>query len=91
MRKKCLLTLCALLFVLSANAVKVVFRLDDPRISYDSVHHRILELFIKNDVPLSVAVVPCTKDGNSYELNHSDYWECLNNPNIEITLHVLTH
>ena len=91
MRKKCLLTLWALLFVLSANAVKVVFRLDDPRISYDSVHHRILELFIKNDVPLSVAVVPCTKDGNSYELNHSDYWECLNNPNIEITLHGLTH
>ncbi|MBR1808141.1 MAG: DUF2334 domain-containing protein [Paludibacteraceae bacterium] len=77
--------------VLSANAVKVVFRLDDPTIQYDSVHFRVFQLFIGKEVPLSVAVIPCTKDENAYEITDSVYWSFLSAPNIEIALHGLTH
>lgn len=86
------MALCALVsFAVSANAVKVVFRLDDPTVQYDSVSNRILQLFISNDIPLSVVMVPCAKDEMPYEVNDSSYWQLLNSPNIEIAQHGLTH
>mgnify|MGYP002627310883 CR=1 FL=1 len=92
MNKKQFLALCALFsFVLHANAVKVVFRLDDPTVQYDSVHNRLLQLFIDKGVPLSIATIPCSKDEIPYEINDSSYWRLLNASNIEIALHGLTH
>lgn len=92
MNKRFFIALCALFsFVFYANAVKVVFRLDDPTIQFDSVHSRVLKLFIEKEVPLSIALIPCTKAENLYELNDSIYWELLNAFNIEIALHGLTH
>ena len=74
-----------------AHAVKVVFRLDDPTVQYDSVHNRILQLFAEKDVPLSVAVIPCDSNENAYEPNDSAYLALLNAPNIEVCLHGFTH
>ena len=92
MSKKHFLALCALFsFVLHANAVKVVFRLDDPTVQYDSVHNRVLQLFIDKGVPLSIATIPCSKDETPYDVNDSSYWNLLNAPTIEIALHGLTH
>ena len=98
MNKKHFLALCALFsFVFHANAVKVVFRLDDPMVRYDStarydsVHQRVLQLFIDKGVPLSIATIPCSKDEFPYEINDSSYWKLLNAPSIEIALHGLTH
>ena len=92
MNKRCFIALCALFsFVFYANAVKAVFRLDDPTIQFDSVHSRVLKLFVEKEVPLSIALIPCTKAENLYELNDSIYWELLNAFNIEIALHGLTH
>lgn len=92
MNKKHFLALCALFsFALSANAVKVVFRIDDPTIQYDSVHNRVLQLFIDKGIPLSIATIPCSKNEIPYEINDSSYWKLLNDPNIEIALHGLTH
>ena len=90
--KKNFLTLCVLLaFAMSANAVKVVFRLDDATMQYDSVNNRILQMFVEKQIPLSVAMVACSADEIPYEINDSAYWQLLNNPNIEIALHGLTH
>ena len=92
MNKKHVLALCALFpFVLSANAVKVVFRLDDPTVLYDSVHNQVLQLFVDKGIPLSVAVIPCSKDEIPYEIKDSSYYNLLNAPTIEIALHGLTH
>lgn len=92
MSKKHFLALCAVFsFVLSANAVKVVFRLDDPTIQYDSVHNRVLQLFMDKGVPLSIATIPCSRGEIPYEINDSSYWELLNAPTFEIALHGLTH
>ena len=86
------MTLCALvLFVFSANAVKVVFRLDDPSVSCDSVHMRVLQLFQDKGVPLSVAVIPCAKGEIPYMVTDSNYWALLNSQTVEIALHGLTH
>lgn len=92
MKIKRLIALCAFFsFVVSANAVKVVFRLDDPTIQYDSVHFRVLQLFVDKGVPLSIATIPCSKTENAYEVTDSVYWSYMNSPNIEIALHGLTH
>ena len=92
MIRKFLIALCALLaFVSSANAVKVVFRLDDPSAQYDSIHCQVLKLFIEKEVPLSIAMVPCMKNESAYEVTDSTYWTYLCAPNIEIALHGLTH
>lgn len=92
MIKKSIVTLCALfVFGLYANAVKVVFRLDDPTVQYDSTHFRVLQLFNQKKVPLSIAMVPCTIDESPYKVTDSIYWAYLCAPDVEITLHGLTH
>ena len=92
MKTKRLIALCAFFAcVVSANAVKVVFRLDDPTVQYDSVHFRVFQLFVEKDVPLSIAVIPCSKTENAYEVTDSVYWSYINQPNIEIALHGLIH
>lgn len=81
-----------LLFITSPLlAINVVFRCDDPRVSYDSISNRIIELFIQEQVPLSIAMVPCDGKENPYAITDSIYWRKLNNPKIEICLHGLTH
>ncbi len=82
-----LLMLCGL----SVHAVKVMFRYDDSTVRFDSVHNRVLQLFVDKDVPLSVAVIPCDSNGVAYEPNDSAYLALLNAPNIEVCLHGLTH
>lgn len=92
MKTKRLIALCAFFsFVVSVNAVKVVFRLDDPTVQYDSVHFQVFQLFAEKDIPLSLAVVPCSKVENVFEVTDSLYWSYMNKPNIEIALHGLTH
>ena len=92
MNKKQILALCAFFsLTLPANAVKVVFRLDDPTVQYDSVHSRVLQLFAGKGIPLSVATIPCAKEEIPHEINDSSYWQLLNAPTIEIALHGLTH
>lgn len=80
-----------LMVCMSASAIKVVFRLDDPTVMYDSVHNRVLQLFAKNEVPLSVAVIPCDTNEIPYAANDSNYMALLQAPNIEICLHGLKH
>lgn len=92
MKIKRFFALCAAFsFVMTTNAVKVVFRLDDPKIHYNSVHDRVFQLFIEKGVPLSVAVIPCNYDENPCTITDTAYWKRLNAPNIEIALHGLTH
>lgn len=78
-------------WALSSYAVKVVFRIDDPTVQYDSVYNRVFQMFVEKQVPLSVAVIPCDKEERPYVPNDTAYFSLLSNPNIEICLHGLTH
>ena len=80
-----------LLCVMNMHAVKVVFRLDDPTVRYDSVDSRIIQLFVDKDVPLSVGVIPCDSNEEAYVPNDSAYLALLNSPTIEVCMHGLTH
>ncbi len=91
MMKRIYIILLLLACVLNAYAIKVVFRLDDPTVRYDSVHSRLIQLFIDNDVPLSIGVIPCDSSEMAYEPNDTGYLELLQSPLIEVCLHGLTH
>lgn len=77
--------------MLNMHAVKVVFRLDDPTVLYDSVNNRILQLFAEKEVPLSIGVRPCNGDEIPYEANDTAYLQLLRNKNFEICLHGYIH
>lgn len=89
--KKSTITFLLLILASSLNAINVVFRCDDPCISYDSVNSRIIELFIRKQVPLSIAMIPCNSNEEPYQITDSLYWQNLNSSNIEVCLHGLTH
>jgi len=91
MRKITFVILYLLVFSPSLYALDVVFRLDDPTVQYDSAHQRIMELFQKKEVPLSVAVIPCDRDEQPYTPDDSVYLSLLLSDGIEICLHGLTH
>lgn len=91
MMKRIYIILLLLACVLNAYAIKVVFRLDDPTVRYDSVHSRIMQLFMDKEVPLSVGVIPCDSNGVAYEPNDSAYLALLHSPLIEVCLHGITH
>ena len=83
-----------MLLALQAYAVHVVFRLDDPTLQYDSVSMRAVKLFNQKQVPLSIAIVSCDKlEQPILPVTHdySLYLSELQNDNIELTLHGLTH
>lgn len=81
------------LFFIDAHAVKVVFRLDDPRLETDSISMGIVKLFNEKKVPLSIAVVPCDNEEQPILPTSKDslYISELQTENIEIVLHGLTH
>ena len=92
MRK--LLIICSLLMVLQAHAVHVVFRLDDPRPVCDSVSMRVVQLFNAENVPLTIAMVPCDSCENTITppiSTASQYIAAIQQDNIELALHGLTH
>lgn len=89
--KKSTITILLLFLTSSLSAINVVFRCDDPCISYDSVSNRIIELFIRKQVPLSIAMIPCNSNEEPYQITDSLYWQNLNDSNIEVCLHGLTH
>lgn len=75
------------------SAVKVVFRLDDLRLKEDSISMRALQLFNHKEVPLTVAIVPCDNMEKAIIPTAEDslYLTELQNSNVEIALHGLTH
>ena len=80
--------------VLRVHAVGVVFRLDDPRLQYDSVSIRAVKLFNEKQVPLSIAVVPCNKQEQPIlpkTMVDSLYISELQHKNIELALHGFNH
>lgn len=72
-------------------AIKVVFRLDDPTFSADSVTMRVLHLFNEKEVPLTIAMIPCDSAEQPYKVTDSAYLKELQKPNIEIALHGYNH
>lgn len=91
MRKIAFIILYLLVLSPSLYAINVVFRLDDPTVQCDSAHQRIIELFLEKEVPLSVAVIPCNREEQSYTPDDSVYLSLLHSDGIEICLHGLTH
>ena len=91
MKGKFYILMAMLLCVIQVQAVKVVFRLDDPTVRYDSVNNRIMQMFVDRGVSLSVGVIPCDNSENAYVPNDSAYLALLNSPKIEVCLHGLTH
>ena len=92
MRK--LLIICSLLMVLQAQAIHVVFRLDDPRPVCDSVSMRVVQLFNAKNVPLTIAMVPCDSCENTITppiSTTSRYIAEIQQDNIELALYGLTH
>ena len=83
------LLLC--LLTLDVNAVKVVFRLDDPSLQVDSVSMRAVKLFNEKQVPLSIAMIPCDSAEQPYNVTDSAYLKELQKPNVEIALHGYNH
>ncbi len=85
-----IIAFCILNYNLSF-AVKVVFRLDDPTISADSVTMRVLHLFNEKEVPLTIAMIPCDSEEHPYNVTDSSFLKELQKPNIEIALHGYNH
>lgn len=86
--------LLLLLLCTRIHAVQVVFRLDDPRPVCDSVSMRVVQLFNAKQVPLTIAMVPCDSCENTITLpisNNSQYIAAIQQDNIELALHGLTH
>lgn len=44
------------------QAVNVVFRFDDYRLCPDTLQEQLLETFIRHNIPISLAVIPCSED-----------------------------
>lgn len=91
MRKSLIIFISCLLVNVQSVAVKVVFRLDDPTISADSVTMRVLHLFNEKEVPLTIAMIPCDSAEQPYIVTDSTYLKELLKPNIEIALHGYNH
>lgn len=92
--KKILLIIGFVLYCLSIHAVHVVFRLDDPRAVCDSVSMRVVQLFNANQVPLTIAMIPCDSRENTITppiSTNSQYKAEIQRDNIELALHGLTH
>lgn len=92
MRK--LLIICSLLIAVQVHAIHVVFRLDDPRPVCDSVSMRVVQLFNAKQVPLTIAMVPCDSCEKIIILpmsTNSQYIAAIQQDNIELALHGLTH
>ena len=89
MRK--ILLLFILMLTVHVHAVHVVFRMDDPTISADSVTMRVLHMFQDKQVPLSIAMIPCDSDELPFEVTDSVYFSMLQSSNIEIALHGFNH
>lgn len=92
MRK--LLIICSLLMALQVHAIHVVFRLDDPRPVCDSVSMRVVQLFNAKQVPLTIAMVLCDSCENIIHSpldTSSQYIAAIQQDNIELALHGLTH
>ena len=82
------------LFLQSASAINVVFRLDDPRLQADSISLRAVKLFNQKQVPLSIAMVACDELEQPilpFSSDDSLYLSELKNKNIELCLHGFNH
>ena len=91
MRKLLIIFVSCVLVNIHSFAVKVVFRLDDPTISADSVTMRVLHLFNEKEIQLTIAMIPCDSAEQPYNVTDSAYLKELQNPNIEIALHGYNH
>lgn len=90
--KNILVVIIFITFIITKSfAVKVVFRLDDPTISADSVTMRVLHLFNEKEIPLTIAMIPCDSAEQPYIVTDSTYLKELQKPNIEIALHGYNH
>ena len=92
--KRTLNVFIVLLMALHANAINVVFRLDDPTLQSDSVSMRAVKLFNEKQVPLSIAMVAYDeKEQPILPLTTYDslYLSELQRGNIELTLHGFNH
>lgn len=88
---KKLLIIYLLLVTVHLHAVRVVFRMDDPTISADSVTMRVLRMFNEKQIPLSIAMIPCDSNESPFEITDSVYLSMLQSPNVEIALHGFNH
>lgn len=92
--KKILLIISFVLSCLSTHAIQVVFRFDDPSPVCDSVSMRVVQLFNAKQVPLTIAMIPCESCENIITppiSTNSQYIAAIQQNNIEIALHGLTH
>ena len=82
------------MIAVQAHAIHVVFRLDDPRPVCDYVSMRVVQLFNANQVPLTIAMIPCDSCENTITpliSTSSQYIAAIQQDNIELALHGLTH
>ena len=92
---KKLLPLCLLLFqcLTSQAVVSVVFRFDDFLLSPDSLQENLLETFNRHNIPITLAVIPCSKD--TLFFHKGKYLPLLMKMNsegrVELALHGLNH
>ena len=94
MTKKFFILLQLLMVSYHVNASHLIFRLDDPSLQYDSVSMRIIELFLDKELPLSIAIIPCDRNEQIIipsTVQDSIYLSLLQNDNVELSLHGLTH
>lgn len=85
--------LVTILIIISSNisALNVVLRYDDPTLQPDSVTYEMLTFLAENNVPITLAVIPCDENEDYILPTDSNWMKLLKADNVEIALHGLTH
>ena len=77
------------------NKIKIVFRFDDYMMTQNVIIDSILDIFKKNNIPLTLGVVPYDEEGMIFnKLSHdqlNDLKDRIKNNEIEIALHGFNH
>ena len=81
--------------LLMASPIKIVLRYDDPQLQTDTVNDSLFAVLQRNDIPFSIAVIPCDSAENLICDTAWQYFPALKkavtNGKIEIALHGLVH
>lgn len=74
--------------------LNVVFRYDDPTLRPDSITQEMQEMLVffkEKNIPITIALVPCDSNEEYIASTDSNLLHLLQEDNVEIALHGLTH
>ncbi len=80
-----------LLMTVPIQAIEVIFRYDDLKLTPSEIDKRVVALFGEKNVPLSIAVIPCNSSEMPIPAADSALLSALRGGGYEVALHGLTH